>query len=232
MPSRTDRPGPASRVDPVELGVFAHLFASAAEEVGTVLCRSAASPNIKERRDFSAAIFDARGRLVAQAAHIPVHLGSAAISVRAAIRARRFGPGDAVVLNDPYEGGTHLPDITLVTPVFLDEASPPAYYVATRAHHADVGGQAPGSMVSVAEIYQEGLRIPPGLSAARRAVEPRRAGSAAAQRAHARGATGRPGSADRGQPPRRGTGPGTGGTLRSRSHRPGCGPRCSTIPRV
>jgi len=150
-----------TRIDAIELGVFAHLFSSVAEEVGAALCRSAASPNIKERRDFSAAVFDRRGRLIAQAAHIPVHLGSAAISVRAAIRARPLGPGDAVVLNDPYEGGTHLPDITLVTPVFGNEADGPAYYVATRAHHADVGGSAPGSMVSVAEIYQEGLRIPP-----------------------------------------------------------------------
>jgi N-methylhydantoinase B len=150
-----------SRVDAVELGVFAHLLASIAEEVGTALCRSAASPNIKERRDFSAALFDARGTLLAQAAHIPVHLGSAAISVRAAIRARPMRPGDAVLLNDPYAGGTHLPDITLVTPVFLADGEAPAYHVATRAHHADVGGSAPGSMVSVAEIYQEGLRIPP-----------------------------------------------------------------------
>jgi len=152
---------PKPNVDAIELGVFAHLFSSAAEEVGAALCRSAASPNIKERRDFSAAVFDRRGRLIAQAAHIPVHLGSAAISVRAAIRARPLQPGDAVVLNDPYEGGTHLPDITLVTPVFVGGDGAPTYYIATRAHHADVGGSAPGSMVSVAEIYQEGLRIPP-----------------------------------------------------------------------
>jgi len=153
--------GKKNRVDAVELGVFAHLFASVAEEMGSALCRSAASPNIKERRDFSAALFDAGGRMVAQAAHIPVHLGSAGISVRAAIKTRPMRPGDTVMLNDPFAGGTHLPDITLVTPVFLRRSKTPDYYVATRAHHADVGGQAPGSMVSVAEIYQEGLRIPP-----------------------------------------------------------------------
>lgn len=148
-------------VNAVDLGVFAHLYASVAEEVGSALCLSAASPNIKERRDFSAAVFDATGRMVAQAAHIPVHLGSAGLSVRAAMKARPMRPGDMVVLNDPYAGGTHLPDITLVAPVFLTRARKPDFYVATRAHHADVGGSAPGSMASVPEIHQEGLRIPP-----------------------------------------------------------------------
>ncbi len=148
-------------VDPIELGVFAQLLPSIAEEVGVVLQRAAASPNIKERRDYSAAVFDRDGRLLAQAAHIPVHLGSAAIGVRAAIAARPMRAGDAVVVNDPYAGGTHLPDITIVTPVVAAKRLAPLYYVATRAHHADVGGAAPGSMVSVPEIYQEGLRLPP-----------------------------------------------------------------------
>ena len=110
--------------DAVRLEVFHHLFAAAAEEMGVALMRSAFSPNIKERRDFSCALFDAEGRMVAQAAHLPVHLGSAPLSLAAARAAIDMQPGDAVVLNDPYQGGTHLPDITLVNPVFLG-GSPP-----------------------------------------------------------------------------------------------------------
>ncbi|MCD6288895.1 MAG: hydantoinase B/oxoprolinase family protein, partial [Anaerolineae bacterium] len=149
--------------DPVSLEIFRHLFAAVAEEMGVTLGRTAYSPNIKERRDFSCALFDDRGQMVAQAAHIPVHLGSMPASVQAALNAvERWQPGDVVILNDPFLGGTHLPDITLVSPVFLPgEADAPAYFVASRAHHADVGGMAPGSMSTASEIYQEGLIIPP-----------------------------------------------------------------------
>jgi N-methylhydantoinase B len=147
------------RADPVERQVFANLLASVAEEMGAVLERAAASTNIKERRDFSAAVFDARGRMVAQAAHIPVHLGSAPLSVRAALAALDLGPGDVALLNDPWGGGTHLPDLTLVAPVFLEGRR--AFLVSTRAHHADVGGAAPGSMGLATEVFQEGVRIPP-----------------------------------------------------------------------
>lgn len=156
--------------DPIRLEIFKHLFSSIAEEMGVVLQKSSYSPNIKERRDFSCALFDEQGRMVAQAAHIPVHLGSMPLSVLSAIdKFRDFSPGDAILLNDPYCGGTHLPDITLVSPVFLP-ASPasenrfaarPFGYVASRAHHADVGGITPGSMPIARELYQEGLIIPP-----------------------------------------------------------------------
>jgi N-methylhydantoinase B len=148
--------------DPIRLEIYKHLFAAAAEEMGAVLRRSAFSPNIKERRDFSCAVFDRDGRMVAQAAHIPVHLGSMPLSVAAALeRFPELGPGDAVILNDPYCGGTHLPDITLVSPVFPPGADRPFAFVASRAHHADVGGMQPGSMPVAREIYQEGLVIPP-----------------------------------------------------------------------
>src|SRR5262249_35490013 len=106
-------------------------------------------------------LFDARGDMVAQAAHIPVHLGSTPLSVRAAIEQVRMAPGDVVLLNDPYAGGTHLPDVTLVAPVFLSNDRTPFGYVANRAHHADIGGSAPGSMPLATELYQEGLRLPP-----------------------------------------------------------------------
>ena len=141
--------------------VFQALFCSVAEEMGVLLMRSSASPNIKERLDFSCALFTADGELFAQAAHIPVHLGSAPLSVRAAMAAHEFEPGDAVVLNDPDRGGTHLPDITLVSAVFLRGRRRPDFYVATRAHHADVGGYQPGSMASCPDVFGEGLRIPP-----------------------------------------------------------------------
>lgn len=145
----------------MRLEVFHHLFAAAAEEMGVSLMRSAFSPNVKERRDFSCALFDGRGRMVAQAAHLPVHLGSAPLSLEAARAAVSMQPGDAVVLNDPFEGGTHLPDITLVSPVFLPGSHEPDFYCLNRAHHADVGGAFPGSMAPAADIHGEGLRIPP-----------------------------------------------------------------------
>jgi N-methylhydantoinase B len=146
-------------LDPIRLEVFKHLFAAIPEEMGVVLRKSAYSPNIKERRDFSCALFDASGRMVAQAAHIPVHLGSMPLSVAQALRETTLEPGDVVILNDPFRGGTHLPDITLVTPIFV---GPDLYALAAnRAHHADVGGMAPGSMPIAREIFQEGLIIPP-----------------------------------------------------------------------
>ena len=199
------------RVNSAELEIFKNLFHSVAEEMGAALRRSAFSPNIKERRDYSCAVFDGRGRVVAMGDHMPVHLGSMPMSVAAAIGALALGPGDIAMLNDPYAGGTHLPDITLVMPVFSvtekrtpepalgrvkehpygapesgravkalpdngargegggqrggaespASASRPAFYVANRAHHSDVGGAQPASMGLSEDIYQEGLRIPP-----------------------------------------------------------------------
>ena len=188
------------RVDAAELEIFKNLFHSTAEEMGAVLRRSAFSPNIKERRDYSCAVFDGRGRVVAMGDHMPVHLGSMPMSVAAALNALELGPGDIAMLNDPYAGGTHLPDITLVMPVWAPDvgasgarseaerrpAAPslysflgdqrglptagrsalptrdrPSFYVANRAHHADVGGTQPASMGLSEEIYHEGLRIPP-----------------------------------------------------------------------
>lgn len=147
-------------VDSISLEVFKHLFASIAEEMGVTLQRASFSPNIKERLDFSCAIFDAEGRMVAQAAHIPVHLGSMPASVDYALKAfPDLGAGDVVILNDPYHGGTHLPDITMVSPIFVGDAI--TFFAASRAHHADVGGMSPGSLPLSTELYQEGLIIPP-----------------------------------------------------------------------
>ncbi len=159
--------------DPIRLEIFKHLFASAAEAMGVTLGRTAHSPNIKERLDYSCAVFLGDGRLLAQAAHIPVHLGAMPASVRAAIeQCAPFAPGDVVILNDPYLGGTHLPDVTLVSPVFVSgqpaavshqpaAVSGQPFFVASRAHHADIGGMSPGSMPLSTEIYQEGIILPP-----------------------------------------------------------------------
>ena len=155
--------------DPVELEIFKSLFHSIAEEMGAALRRTAFSPNIKERRDYSCAVFDSSGQVVAMGDHMPVHLGSMPMSVRAAVEKLTLAPGDVAILNDPFCGGTHLPDITLVAPVFFQESKlkgkrmprRPAFYVASRAHHADVGGTYAGSMGICREIYQEGIRIPP-----------------------------------------------------------------------
>ena len=157
------------RRDPIELEIFKNLYHSIAEEMGAALRRTAFSPNIKERRDYSCALFDGGGEVIAMGDHMPVHLGSMPMSVRAAIDAGPMTPGDVVMLNDPFRGGTHLPDITLVAPVFVWRGRPrprkarshPDFYVASRAHHADVGGAYPGSMGLCREIYQEGVRIPP-----------------------------------------------------------------------
>ena len=151
----------AMKVDPVKLEIFKSLYSSVAEEMGVSLRRSAFSPNIKERRDYSCAVFNRDGTLIAQGDHMPVHLGSMPMSVRAALEIVRPGPGDIVLLNDPYAGGTHLPDVTMVAAVFGDTSRRPLFYVANRAHHADIGGATPGSMGRADEIYQEGLRIPP-----------------------------------------------------------------------
>jgi N-methylhydantoinase B len=153
--------------DPIELEVFKNLYHSIAEEMGAALRRTAFSPNIKERRDYSCAVFDSSGEVIAMGDHMPVHLGSMPMSVRAAIERLGLGDGDAAMLNDPFCGGTHLPDITLVAPVYIKSRRggtkryKPDFYVASRAHHADVGGTYPGSMGLCREIYQEGLRIPP-----------------------------------------------------------------------
>ncbi len=160
-----------AQADPIRLEIFKHLFAAIPEEMGAVLRRASFSPNIKERLDFSCALFDSQARMVAQAAHIPVHLGAMPISVRSARDAFMTSsgepdllPGDVIILNDPYLGGSHLPDITLVSPVFIPgESETPRLFgfAASRAHHADVGGMKPGSMPIATELIQEGVVIPP-----------------------------------------------------------------------
>jgi N-methylhydantoinase B/oxoprolinase/acetone carboxylase alpha subunit len=147
--------------DPIEFEIFKNIFLSIAEEMGSTLRRTGFSPNIKERLDYSCAIYDDRGQTIAQGDHMPVHLGAMPLSVKAAIEHVPMEPGDAIILNDPFSGGTHLPDITLVQPVFLDGTPAPVFYVANRAHHSDVGGMSPGSMPLAREIFQEGLIIPP-----------------------------------------------------------------------
>jgi N-methylhydantoinase B len=160
------------RIDPVRLEIFKNLFHSVAEEMGAGLRRSAFSPNIRERRDYSCAVFDAHRNVLAMGDHMPVHLGSMPASVAAATAALQLEPRDAALLNDPYAGGTHLPDLTMVMPVFEPHANAatrraaktsrrPLFYLANRAHHADVGGAQAGSMGLSREIFQEGLRIPP-----------------------------------------------------------------------
>jgi N-methylhydantoinase B len=171
-----------SRFDPTTLEIYRALYTSVAEEMGIALRRTSFSPNIKERRDYSCAVFDAEGRVIAQGDHMPVHLGSMPMAVAAALKEVDLKPGDVVALNDPFAGGTHLPDVTLVMPVFREKAEgrkqkaakqsnlsadcplPTAdclFYVANRAHHADIGGGTPGSMGLATDIYGEGLTIPP-----------------------------------------------------------------------
>jgi N-methylhydantoinase B len=148
-------------LDPVTLEVYRHLFTALAEEMGAALRRASFSPNIKERRDYSCALFDPRARAVALGDHMPVHLGAMPMSVEAALqRIGALAPGDVVCLNDPFHGGTHLPDITLLAPVHAEDGALLGY-VASRAHHSDVGGSTPGSMPLAREIFEEGLRIPP-----------------------------------------------------------------------
>ncbi len=154
----------ASDFSAVDLEVFKHLLASVCEEMGVRLQRSAFSTNIKERLDYSCAVFDDQGRMIAQAAHIPVHLGSTPASVQAVLQTFPIDTiqrGDRFIVNDPYAGGTHLPDITVVEPVLLPHEKRPAFFVCNRAHHADVGGSTPGSLPVSRSIEEEGLRIPP-----------------------------------------------------------------------
>src|SRR5687767_6624989 len=160
--------------DPTTLEIYRALFTSVAEEMGVALRRTAFSPNIKERRDYSCAVFDDDGRVIAQGDHMPVHLGSMPMAVAAALEEIAIAPGDVVALNDPFAGGTHLPDVTLVMPVVSSQLSVVSgkqrttgngprtlFYVANRAHHADIGGATPGSMGLATDIYGEGIRIPP-----------------------------------------------------------------------
>ena len=175
------------KFDPITLEIYRALYTSVAEEMGIALRRTAFSPNIKERRDYSCAVFDSVGRVIAQGNHMPVHLGSMPMAVAAALRAVEIRPGDVVILNDPFAGGTHLPDVTLVAPVVSGHLSVVSrkdpgtgsrldrktsqrmtkngpltlFYVANRAHHADIGGATPGSMGLATDVYGEGVRIPP-----------------------------------------------------------------------
>ena len=149
-------------VDPVLLEVFNNLFMNIAEQMGRQLQNTAYSVNIKERLDFSCALFDAEGNLIANAPHMPVHLGSMGESIKTVIRenAGQMQPGDVFVLNDPYHGGTHLPDVTVITPVYLDDGEQPIFYVGSRGHHADIGGISPGSMPPFStRIEEEGVQI-------------------------------------------------------------------------
>lgn len=155
-------------VDPVKLEIYKHLFVAIADEMGTILRKTSYSPNIKERRDYSCALFDTKNNMIAQAAHIPVHLGAMRLSVQEAVNIFNSNilAGDIIILNDPYHGGTHLPDITMISPVFIRVSSESnneelVAYVASRAHHSDMGGISPGSMPLAQEIFQEGLIIPP-----------------------------------------------------------------------
>jgi 5-oxoprolinase (ATP-hydrolysing) len=159
---RAQRHAAGTQVDPVLLEVFNNLFMNIAEQMGLQLQNTAHSVNIKERLDFSCALFDAQGHLIANAPHMPVHLGSMGESIQTVIRdnAGRMQPGDVYVLNDPYHGGTHLPDITVITPVYLAGAQAPQFYVGSRGHHADVGGTTPGSMPPFSRsIDEEGVQI-------------------------------------------------------------------------
>ena len=146
-------------MNPVELSIFANRLNAVCDEMGAVLQRAAFSPNIRDRLDFSCAVFDAQGDLCAQAAHIPVHLGSMAFAMRDLVKSLAWGPGDMVVVNDPFLGGTHLPDVTLIAPVFAAEQL--VGYVVNRAHHADIGGDTPGSMPISQTLDEEGIVIPP-----------------------------------------------------------------------
>src|ERR1043166_5989929 len=164
------------RFDPTTLEIYRALYTSVAEEMGVTLRRTSFSPNIKERRDYSCAVFDSSGRVIAQGDHMPVHLGSMPMAVAAALRDVVIEPGDVVAVNDPFAGGTHLPDVTLVMGVFAKRpevrnqrsekqkrlpALHPLFFVANRAHHADIGGATPGSMGLATDVYGEGVRIPP-----------------------------------------------------------------------
>ncbi len=149
-------------MNPIQLSIFANRLSGICDEMGAVLRLSALSPNIKDRLDFSCAIFDAQGRLCAQAAHIPVHLGSMAYAMADLVSNREWTPGDLLVVNDPYLGGTHLPDVTVVAPVYAADSALIGFAV-TRAHHANIGAHSPGSMPVSTHLTQEGLVIAPTL---------------------------------------------------------------------
>ena len=145
---------------PASLNIFASRLGAVCDEMGLVLRNAAFSPNIRDRLDFSCAVFDADGALCAQAAHIPVHLGSMAFAMRDVVAGIDWRPGDQVVLNDPYLGGTHLPDVTVITPVFDDDGRSILFYVGSRGHHADIGGTMPGSMPpDTKTVEEEGVLI-------------------------------------------------------------------------
>ncbi len=146
-------------LSPFELEIYQNILSSIAEEMGVVLIRAGFSPNIKERRDLSCAIFQSNGDMIAQAAHIPIHLASMSFAVRAVLDMPEISEGDILILNDPFRGGTHLPDITCIMPVFYKKKL--EFFVASRAHHADIGGLTPGSMPLSTSIDQEGILIPP-----------------------------------------------------------------------
>ncbi|MCU5788721.1 hydantoinase B/oxoprolinase family protein, partial [Alloalcanivorax marinus] len=146
-------------MNPIQLSIFANRLSGICDEMGALLRASALSPNIKDRLDFSCAIFDAGGGLCAQAAHIPVHLGSMAYAMADLVEGRDWRPGDLLVVNDPYLGGTHLPDVTVVAPVFLGERL--VAFTVTRAHHANIGASSPGSMPVSRTLDEEGLVIAP-----------------------------------------------------------------------
>ena len=152
-----------SKSNSVDLEIFRNLFVSIADEMGAVLRKTAFSANIKERRDYSCAVYGSAGETISMGDHMPVHLGAMPLSVQHALADFQLGPGDVVIVNDPFRGGTHLPDITAVSGVFTGKKKRADFYVASRAHHADVGGMSPGSMPLAREIYQEGIRIPPVL---------------------------------------------------------------------
>jgi N-methylhydantoinase B len=162
------------KFDPTTLEIYRALYTSVAEEMGVTLRRTSFSPNIKERRDYSCAVFDSDGRVIAQGDHMPVHLGSMPMAVAAALRDVQIEPGDVVAVNDPFAGGTHLPDVTLISSVVgrqlsvaktkrrtADNGRLTLFYLANRAHHADIGGATPGSMGLATDVYGEGVRIPP-----------------------------------------------------------------------
>ena len=182
-------------LDPAEVAVIGHALRSVAVEMGVALRRTAFSPNIKERRDYSSAVFSAEGDLIAMGDDMPVHLGSMPMSVAAVLDAMRLESGDMAMLNDPYRGGTHLPDITMVAPVFVPRQAKPAFYVANRAHHADVGGMYPGSMGPCREIAQEGIPYSSREACARGKMDAS-FGDSAGECAHAARARRRPDGAD------------------------------------
>ena len=162
MEARQTKYAAGTTVDPVLLEVFNNLFMNIAEQMGLQLQNTAYSVNIKERLDFSCALFSAEGHLIANAPHMPVHLGSMGESIKTVIRENKdhMQRGDVFVLNDPYHGGTHLPDVTVITPVFLEGALKPEFYVGSRGHHADIGGTTPGSMPPFSTtIQEEGVQI-------------------------------------------------------------------------